>query len=101
MGKCISYLDIRVECIFHFSGGTTRHANGVSAGATANQVALESLLWSRSQGVNMFKEKASLLAKAAKSFKPLMSTLGLWKHMEFNYESTDSLDYVNNETGEP
>ena len=49
----------------------------------------------------MFDEGAAILAKAAKRCKPLMSAIGLWKHVEFNYESTDSLDYVIDETGNP
>jgi len=97
MHQLLGYLG--VECIFQFGGGTIGHAEGVCAGATANRVALESLLWARSQGVNMFEEGAGVLEGAAKSCRPLMSALGLWRHVEFSYESTDSLDYVSDETG--
>ena len=90
MHQLLGYLD--VESVFQFGGGTIGHAEGVCAGATANRVALESLLWKRSQGANMFDEGAAILAKAAKSCRPPMSAISLWKHVEFNYESTDSLD---------
>ena len=80
--------------------GTIGHSQGVSAGATANRVALESILWARSEGVNLFKEGASILARAAKKCLPLMTSLGLWKHVDFNYESTDTLDYLDDVTNE-
>jgi ribulose-bisphosphate carboxylase large chain len=96
MHQLLGYLG--VECIFQFGGGTIGHADGVCAGATANRVALESLLWARSRGVDLFEEGAALLAEAAVNCKPLASALGLWKHVEFVYESTDSLDYLGDET---
>ena len=70
-----------------------------AAGATANRVAMESVLWARSEGVDLFAEGASVIARAAKKCEPLRSALGLWKHVEFNYESTDTLDFLNDETG--
>ena len=96
MHQLLGYLG--VECIFQFGGGTIGHADGVCAGATANRVALESLLWARSQGVDLFKEGARLLENTAKICEPLASALGLWKHVEFIYESTDSLDFTDEET---
>ena len=96
MHQLVGYLGI--ECILQFGGGTIGHSQGVSAGATANRVALESVLWARSEGVDLFKEGANVLAKAARKCMPLMTALGLWKHVEFNYESTDTLDFASEDT---
>ena len=98
MHQLVGYLGI--ECILQFGGGTIGHSQGVSAGATANRVALESVLWARSEGVDLFKEGANVLAKAARKCTPLMTALGLWKHVEFNYESTDTLDFASEDTSE-
>merc|ERR1711879_417553 len=97
MHQLVGYLGI--ECILQFGGGTIGHSQGVSAGATANRVALESVLWARSEGVDLFKEGSDVIARAAKTCRPLMTALGLWKHVEFSYESTDTLDYLGDDTG--
>ena len=96
MHLLVGYLGI--EAVFQFGGGTIGHSQGIAAGATANRVAMESVLWARSEGVDLFAEGASVIARAAKKCEPLRSALGLWKHVEFNYESTDTLDFLNDET---
>jgi len=98
MHQLVHYLG--VECILQFGGGTIGHADGVAAGATANRVALESIMRARSQGVDLWSEGSRVLADAAKGCKPLMTALGLWKHVNFVYESTDTLDFLSDGTGE-
>jgi ribulose-bisphosphate carboxylase large chain len=91
MHQLVHYLGI--ECILQFGGGTIGHSDGIQAGATANRVALESILMARSGGVDLWNEGASVLAEAAKTCPALMAALGLWKSVDFNYESTDTLDF--------
>ena len=61
--QLVYYLGI--ECIMQFGGGTIGHAEGIAAGATANRVALESVLKTRSKGVDLWTQKASVIAAAA------------------------------------
>merc|ERR1712217_576651 len=97
MRLLVGYLG--VEALFQFGGGTIGHSQGIAAGATANRVAMESVLWARSEGVDLFAEGAGVLARAARKCLPLMTALGLWKHVDFSFESTDTLDYLGDDTG--
>ena len=40
------------------------------------------------------EERARILAKAALSCTPLREALEVWKDVTFNYESTDSPDFI-------
>ena len=77
-----------------FGGGTIGHAEGIAAGATANRVALESVLKARTKGVDLWEHGAGVLTEAARSCRPLRTALGLWKHVDFAYAATDTPDYT-------
>ena len=96
MNLLVSYLGM--EAVFQFGDGTIGYSQGIVPGATANQVAVESVLWARSKGVDLFKGRASVVARSAKKCKLIMSALELSKHVEFNSESTDILDFKNEDT---
>ena len=82
------------DVVLQFGGGTIGHPQGIQAGATANRVALEAMVMARNEGVDIWNEGPQVLAKAAKWCTPLKVALELWKDISFNYESTDSPDYV-------
>jgi ribulose-bisphosphate carboxylase large chain len=67
---------------------------GIAAGATANRVALEAMILARNEGRDIFNEGPQILEAAAKSCTPLKAALDTWKNISFNYESTDTPDYV-------
>jgi ribulose-bisphosphate carboxylase large chain len=67
---------------------------GIQAGATANRVALEAMILARNEGRDYLKEGPEILEKAAKSCAPLKAALDTWKDISFNYESTDTADFV-------
>ncbi|MEO7558885.1 MAG: RuBisCO large subunit C-terminal-like domain-containing protein, partial [Nitrosospira sp.] len=75
-------------------GGTIGHPMGIQAGAVANRVALEAMILARNEGRDYFKEGPEILETAAKWCKPLKQALETWKDISFNYESTDTADFV-------
>ena len=75
MHLLVGYLGI--EAVFQFGSGIIGHSQGIAAGATDNRVALESVLWARSDGVDLFADGASVIARAAKKCKPLIPAPGL------------------------
>jgi ribulose-bisphosphate carboxylase large chain len=86
------------ECVLQFGGGTIGHADGIQAGATANRVALETMLYNRCVGRDICEEGVSILREAAQNCKALESALSLWKGISFDYEATDTPDYGLEET---
>ena len=82
------------DVILQFGGGTIGHPDGIQAGAEANRVALESMVQARNEGVDYLAKGPEILAKAAKSCKPLQHGLDTWKNISFNYESTDTPDFT-------
>ena len=86
------------DVILQFGGGTIGHPEGIAAGATANRVALEAMVQARNEGRDYMAEGPEILAKAAKWCSPLRSALDLWKDITFDYESTDTPDFVPVET---
>jgi ribulose-bisphosphate carboxylase large chain len=66
----------------------------MQAGATANRVALEAMILARNEGRDYVHEGPEILAKAAQTCTPLREALEVWKDVSFNYESTDSPDFV-------
>jgi len=92
MHQLLTYLGDDV--VLQFGGGTIGHPMGIQAGAQANRVALEVMVQARNSGVDIWNEGPQILAKAAKWCTPLKVALELWKDVSFNYESTDTPDFV-------
>ena len=82
------------DVVLQFGGGTIGHPMGVSAGATANRVAVEAMIKARNEGRDYFAEGDDILRDAAKHCKPLEAALDTWGDISFNYESTDTPDVV-------
>ncbi len=82
------------DVVLQFGGGTIGHPDGIAAGAQANRVALEAMIFARNAGADYVKEGPEILARAAKTCTPLRSALEVWKDVTFNYESTDAPDFT-------
>jgi len=82
------------DVILQFGGGTIGHPGGIQAGATANRVAVEAIIQARNEGRDYLKEGPEILERAAKWCSPLRGALETWKDVTFNYESTDTADFV-------
>ncbi len=87
------------DVVLQFGGGTIGHPMGIQAGATANRVALETMIMARNEGRDYFREGPEILEKAARWCAPLKSALDTWKDISFNYTSTDTPDFVPTATG--
>jgi ribulose-bisphosphate carboxylase large chain len=98
MHQLIHYLGDDV--ILQFGGGTIGHPDGIQAGATANRVALESMVMARNEGLDYFNNQVGpqILRDAAKTCGPLQTALDLWKDISFNYSSTDTADFAETAT---
>src|ERR1700691_3744548 len=92
MHQLISYLG--EDVVLQFGGGTIGHPDGIQAGATANRVALEAMIKARNEGRDIWDEGPQILAAAAKWCSPLRAALETWKDVTFNYQSTDTADFV-------
>ena len=92
MHQLLDYLG--EDVILQFGGGTIGHPQGIQAGAVANRVALEAMVLARNEGRDYVKEGPQILADAAKWCTPLKQALDTWKDITFNYESTDTADFV-------
>jgi len=86
------------DVVLQFGGGTIGHPMGIQAGATANRVALEAMVLARNEGRDIWNEGPQILRDAAKDCRPLETALDTWKDITFNYESTDTPDFVPTET---
>jgi ribulose-bisphosphate carboxylase large chain len=82
------------DVILQFGGGTIGHPQGIQAGAVANRVALEAMVKARNEGRDILQEGPEILRRAAQSCGPLRAALDTWGDITFNYQSTDSSDYV-------
>jgi len=82
------------DVVLQFGGGTIGHPDGIQAGAIANRTALEVMIQARNEGRDIWNEGPQILADAAKWCSPLRAGLETWKDVTFNYESTDSPDFV-------
>jgi ribulose-bisphosphate carboxylase large chain len=82
------------DVILQFGGGTIGHPMGIRAGATANRVAVESMIEARNEGKDYFQEGPDILEKAAKGCPELNAALQIWKDITFNFESTDVPDFI-------
>jgi ribulose-bisphosphate carboxylase large chain len=92
MHQLLEYLG--EDVVLQFGGGTIGHPMGVGAGATANRVAVEAIIQARNEGRDYFNEGPDILEKAAKGCPELNAALQVWKDITFNFESTDTPDYV-------
>jgi len=81
------------DVVLQFGGGTIGHPMGIAAGATANRVALESMILARNEGRDILREGPELLAQAAKDCKPLQAALDTWGSVSFDYATTDEADF--------
>src|ERR1700730_1987595 len=77
------------DVVLQFGGGTIGHPMGIAAGATANRVALEAMIFARNAGRDILAEGPRILEEAAKTCTPLKQALDTWKDVSFNYASTD------------
>ncbi len=82
------------DVVLQFGGGTIGHPQGIQAGATANRVAVEAMIQARNEGRDYLNEGPEILEKAARWCSPLRAALETWKDVTFNYESTDTADFV-------
>jgi ribulose-bisphosphate carboxylase large chain len=82
------------DVVLQFGGGTIGHPMGIEAGATANRVALEAMILARNEGREIAREGPAILEAAARHCKPLAAALDTWKDVSFNYESTDTSDFI-------
>jgi ribulose-bisphosphate carboxylase large chain len=96
MHQLLNYLGDDV--VLQFGGGTIGHPDGIQAGATANRVALESMVLARNEGRDYLVEGPEILQNAAKLCGPLQTALDLWKGISFNYASTDTSDFSDTAT---
>lgn len=82
------------DVVLQFGGGTIGHPMGIAAGATANRVALEAMIFARNEGRDYVNEGPEILAAAARSCAPLKQALEVWKDVTFDYASTDTPDFA-------
>jgi ribulose-bisphosphate carboxylase large chain len=92
MHQLITYLG--EDVVLQFGGGTIGHPQGIQAGATANRVALEAMILARNEGRDIWNEGPQILQDAARWCTPLKQALDTWGEVSFNYESTDTADFV-------
>ena len=82
------------DVVLQFGGGTIGHPMGIEAGAIANRVGIETMILARNEGRDYLREGPEILRQAARTCKPLAAALETWKDVTFNYESTDTPDFV-------
>jgi ribulose-bisphosphate carboxylase large chain len=82
------------DVVLQFGGGTIGHPMGIAAGATANRVAVEAIIQARNEGRDYHQEGPDILAHAAKGCRELNAALEVWKDVTFDFQSTDTPDYV-------
>jgi ribulose-bisphosphate carboxylase large chain len=82
------------DVVLQFGGGTIGHPLGIAAGATANRVALETMILARNEGRDILREGPDILAAAAEHCLPLKQALQTWGDVTFDYTSTDTPDFI-------
>jgi ribulose-bisphosphate carboxylase large chain len=82
------------DVVLQFGGGTIGHPDGIQAGAAANRVAVEVMIQARNEGRDYLREGPEILERAARWCSPLRAALETWKDVTFNYQSTDTPDFV-------
>jgi ribulose-bisphosphate carboxylase large chain len=96
MHQLLDYLG--EDSILQFGGGTIGHPMGIGAGATANRVALETIVQARNEGRDFVAQGPEILRTAAKGCKPLQAALDTWGDVTFEFESTDVADVIETPT---
>ena len=89
------------DVVLSFGGGTVGHPDGIQAGATANRVAVESMILARNEGRDYTEEGPEILREAARTCRPLQTSLDLWKNILFNAGSVDKADITYNKHFDP
>jgi ribulose-bisphosphate carboxylase large chain len=92
MHQLIHYLG--EDTVLQFGGGTIGHPMGIQAGAQANRVALEAMIFARNEGRDYLAEGPQILQDAARHCLPLRQALDTWGDVTFDYTSTDAPDFV-------
>jgi ribulose-bisphosphate carboxylase large chain len=92
MHQLVTYLG--EDVVLQFGGGTIGHPMGIQAGATANRVALEAMIFARNEGRDIWNEGPEILTAAARHCAPLKAALETWGDVTFTYESTDTPDFI-------
>ena len=92
MHQLVNYLG--EDVVLQFGGGTIGHPHGIAAGATANRVALEAMIFARNAGRDYLAEGPEILVEAARTCTPLRQALDTWKDVTFDYASTDAPDFA-------
>ncbi len=87
------------DVVLQFGGGTIGHPMGIAAGATANRVALETMILARNEGRDYLTEGPEILALAARTCPELAAALEVWKDVTFDFTSTDTPDMVATPSG--
>lgn len=82
------------DVVLQFGGGTIGHPHGIAAGAQANRVALEAMVFARNSGRDIWNEGEDILRDAARTCTPLKQALDVWKDVSFDYASTDAPDFA-------
>merc|ERR1712224_461409 len=68
MHQLIFYLG--TDVVMQFGGGTIGHPDGIEAGATANRVAMESIIMARNSGEDFLGDGAAILKRASDICSP-------------------------------
>src|SRR4030081_3579319 len=82
------------DVVLQFGGGTIGHPMGIGAGARANRVPGEAMIQARNEARDYFQEGPDILEHAAKGCPELNAALQVWKDVTFDFQSTDTPDYV-------
>ena len=90
MHELVHYLG--EDVVLQFGGGTVGHPMGIAAGATANRIALESMVKARNEGRNLLREGPDVLKRAAQRSPELRAALEVWGGITFDYAPTDTPD---------
>ena len=98
MHQLIDYLG--PDCVLQFGGGTIGHPYGIQGGAMANCVALEWMYKCYLEGADLQETGPTYLREIADRCPPLKDALEAWKNIQFEYRSTDTPDWVSEDTPE-
>ena len=71
------------DVVLQFGGGTIGHPDGIQAGATANRVALESMVLAKNEGVDYLATGPDILRTAAKELWSISSCFRLMESYYF------------------
>ena len=92
MHQLIHYLG--EDVVLQFGGGTIGHPMGIQAGATANRVALEAMIFARNEGRDYMAEGPQFCRKPRKAACRSGRRWNTWGDVTFDYTSTDTPDFV-------